>query len=117
TERFLEGDADFSYEEILGALRKGVLAHQIVPVTCGSAFKNKGVQFLLDAVVSFLPSPIDVPAIQGVKPNTGSEDSAPEKLERHADPEEPFSALAFKIVNDPFVGQLTFLRAYSGVLK
>ncbi len=111
-ERYLEGDTNFSHDEIIRAIRNGVLTHKMVPVTCGSAFKNKGVQHLLDCVVNFLPSPVDVPAIQGVDPNDESK-----KLERKPSETEPFSALAFKIINDPFVGQLTFLRAYSGVLE
>ncbi|MBW2507243.1 MAG: elongation factor G [Deltaproteobacteria bacterium] len=111
-ERYLEGDTEFTPEEILAGLRKGCLQQTIVPVLTGSAFKNKGVQQLLDAVVNFLPSPIDVPAIQGVDPDD------PEKvMERKASDDEPFSALAFKIINDPFVGQLTFFRVYSGVLE
>ncbi|MGB5810238.1 MAG: elongation factor G [Polyangiales bacterium] len=111
-ERYLEGDTSFSEDEILRAVRKGCLQQSIVPVLTGSAFKNKGVQQLMDAVVNFLPSPMDVPPIQGVDP------SDPEKvLERPASDDEPFSALAFKIVNDPFVGQLTFFRVYSGVLE
>jgi elongation factor G len=111
-ERYLEGDTDFTSEQIIGALRKGCLTQTIVPVLTGSAFKNKGVQQLLDAVVNFLPSPVEVAAIQGVDPED------PEKrLERKASDEEPFSALAFKIINDPFVGQLTFFRVYSGVLE
>ena len=111
-ERYLEGDTDFSEEELLRALRKGCLEQSIVPVLTGSAFKNKGVQQLLDAVVNFLPSPLDVPAIQGVDPNDPEK-----KLERKASDDEPFSALAFKIINDPFVGQLTFFRVYSGMLE
>jgi len=116
-ERYLEGDTDFAVEEILGALRKGTLAtsdggiQKLVPVCCGSAFKNKGVQALLDAVVDFLPSPLDVPPMPGVDP-----DDHDKHLVRHASDDEPFSGLAFKIINDPFVGQLTFIRAYSGVL-
>ena len=111
-ERYLEGDTDFSEEELLRALRKGCLEQSIVPVLTGSAFKNKGVQQLLDAVVNFLPSPLEVPAIQGVDP-----DDLEKKMERVASDDEPFSALAFKIINDPFVGQLTFFRVYSGVLE
>jgi elongation factor G len=111
-ERFLEGDTDFSEDEILRAIRKGCLEQSIVPVLTGSAFKNKGVQQLMDAVVNFLPSPLEVAAIQGVDPKD------PEKtMERKASDDEPFSALAFKIVNDSFVGQLTFFRVYSGVLE
>ncbi len=96
-------------QEIRTALRKGTVAGSIVPMICGSAFKNKGVQLLLDAVVDYLPAPIDVPAIQGMKL-----DGTP--VERHANDEEPMSALAFKIMADPF-GRLTFVRVYSGVLK
>jgi len=111
-ERYLEGDFDFSENEILVALRKGTLEFKLVPVLCGSAFKNKGVQQLLDAVVNFMPSPLDVPPIQGVDP-----DDPEKKMERPASDDEPFAALAFKIINDPYVGQLTFFRVYSGVLQ
>ncbi len=111
-ERYLEGDTDFTPEEILAGIRKGCLEQTIVPVLTGSAFKNKGVQQLLDAVVNFLPSPVEVPAIQGVDP-----DDPNKVLVRKASDDEPFSALAFKIINDPFVGQLTFFRVYSGVLE
>ena len=111
-ERYLEGNTDFSETEILTALRKGCLEQKIVPVLCGSAFKNKGVQQLLDAVVNFLPSPLDVPDIEGTDVR-----DAEKKIIRKASDDEPFSALAFKIINDPFVGQLTFFRVYSGVLE
>jgi len=111
-ERFLEGDTDFSEQEILAAIRKGTLARKIVPVLCGSSFKNKGVQQLLDAVVNFLPSPKDIPAVEGVDPNDPEK-----KLIRETSDDAPFSALAFKIINDPYVGQLTFLRGYSGVVE
>ncbi|MBW2215324.1 MAG: elongation factor G, partial [Deltaproteobacteria bacterium] len=111
-ERYLEGDTDFSDEELLRALRKGCLEQSIVPVLTGSAFKNKGVQQLMDAIVNFLPSPLDIPPIQGVDP-----DDPEKKMERRASDDDPFSALAFKIINDPFVGQLTFFRVYSGVLE
>jgi elongation factor G len=111
-ERYLEGDTDFSEDELLKALRKGCLEQTIVPVLTGSAFKNKGVQQLMDAIVNFLPSPLDVPAIEGVDP-----DHPEKKMERKASDDEPFSALAFKIINDSFVGQLTFFRVYSGVLE
>jgi elongation factor G len=111
-ERYLEGDTDFTPNEIIAAVRKGCLEQSIVPVLTGSAFKNKGVQQLLDAVVHFLPSPLEVPAIQGVDP-----EDPEKKMERKASDDEPFSALAFKIINDPFVGQLTFFRVYSGVLE
>ncbi|MGB5191924.1 MAG: elongation factor G [Polyangiales bacterium] len=111
-ERYLEGDTDFTPEQILAGIRKGCLEQTIVPVLTGSAFKNKGVQQLLDAVVNFLPSPVEVPAIQGVDP-----DDPNKVLVRKASDDEPFSALAFKIINDPFVGQLTFFRVYSGMLE
>jgi elongation factor G len=111
-ERYLEGDTSFSENEIISALRKGTLAFKLVPVICGSAFKNKGVQQLLDAVINFLPSPLDVPPIEGTDP-----DDKEKKLYRNASDDEPFSALAFKIINDPYVGQLTFFRVYSGVLQ
>ena len=107
-EKYLEGE-ELTEEEIRDALRKGTIAGTIVPVLCGSAFKNKGVQLLLDAVVDYLPAPIDVPAIQGTLPNGTV-------AERAADDEAPLSALAFKIMADPF-GRLTFLRVYSGVLN
>ena len=108
-EKYLEGAA-ISEDEIRGAIRKGCLAMTLVPVLCGSAFKNRGVQLLLDAVVEFLPSPIDVPPVKGIDPDS-KEDS-----EREAKDTAPFSALAFKIMTDPFVGTLTFFRVYSGVL-
>ena len=111
-ERYLEGDTDFSEAEILKALRDGTLTFKLVPVLCGSAFKNKGVQQLLDAVVNFLPSPLDVLAIQGT-----DVDDAEKVMERPASDDEPFAALAFKIINDPYVGNLTFFRVYSGVLQ
>jgi elongation factor G len=107
TEKYLEGE-DLTEDEIRSALRKGTISGQIVPMFCGSAFKNKGVQLLLDAVVDYLPSPIEVPAIQGTLPD-GSVAS------RNADDEEPLAALAFKIMADPY-GRLTFIRVYSGVL-
>jgi elongation factor G len=107
-EKYLEGE-ELTEAEIRGAIRKGTIAGTIVPVLCGSAFKNKGVQLLLDGVVDYLPSPSDVAAIQGTLPD-GS------VAERGADDEAPMSALAFKIMSDPF-GRLTFLRVYSGILK
>ncbi len=112
TERYLEGDTDFSEDEILHALRRGTLSFRIVPVLCGSAFKNKGVQQLLDAVINFLPSPLDVPPVEGSAPEDPTE-----KMHRKADDSAPFSALAFKILHDPFVGTLTFFRVYSGSVK
>jgi elongation factor G len=106
-EKYLEGE-ELTEAEIKRGLREGTLKRTIVPVLCGSAFKNKGVQLLLDAVVDYLPSPIDVPAIQGLLPDGG-------EAARKSDDGEPFSALAFKIASDPY-GRLTFLRVYSGVL-
>ncbi|MES0875375.1 elongation factor G [Sinimarinibacterium thermocellulolyticum] len=108
--KYLE-EGDLAEDEIKKALRQRTIALEIVPMLCGSAFKNKGVQAMLDAVVEYLPSPVDVPAIKGEDPNTGA------PTERHASDDEPFSALGFKIMTDPFVGQLTFIRVYSGVLK
>lgn len=105
------GEGQLSEDQIRAGLRQGTLSGQLVPVLCGSAFKNKGVQPLLDAVVDYLPSPLDVPPIEGHDPNTG------DSLVRHADDDEPFSALIFKIMTDPFVGQLTFMRVYSGHVK
>ncbi len=107
--KFMEGE-DLTVEELKAGLRKATCNNQIVPVTCGTAFKNKGVQMLLDAVVDYMPSPIDVKAIQGEL-----EDGT--KIEKHSSDDEPFAALAFKVMTDPFVGRLTFLRVYSGVLK
>ena len=109
-ERYLEGD-EISQEELKTAIRKATCAAEFYPVLCGSAFKNKGVQLMLDAVVDYLPSPLDVPAIKGIDPNTDAE------VERHSSDEEPFSALAFKVMTDPFVGRLTFFRVYSGTLQ
>ena len=103
-------EEEVSVEELKAALRKGVIACKINPVFVGSAYKNKGVQELLDAVVDYLPAPVDVPAIKGTIPGTDEED------ERPSDPKAPFSALAFKIMTDPFVGKLTYLRVYSGSL-
>ena len=103
-------EEEVSVEELKAALRKGVIACKINPVFVGSAYKNKGVQELLDAVVDYLPAPTDVPAIKGTNPETGEED------ERPSDPKAPFAALAFKIMTDPFVGKLTYLRVYSGHL-
>jgi elongation factor G len=109
TEKYLNGES-FSEDEIKAALRQRTIAGEIVPMLAGSAFKNKGVQAMLDAVVEYLPSPTDVPAIAGT-----DEDDNP--IERHPADDEPFSALAFKIMTDPFVGQLTFFRVYSGVVN
>ena len=109
-ERYLEGE-EISEAELKAAIRKATCAVEFYPVLCGSAFKNKGVQLMLDAVVDYLPSPLDVPAIKGIDPNTDAE------VERHSSDEEPFSALAFKVMTDPFVGRLTFFRVYSGTLQ
>src|SRR3989344_886971 len=107
---YLEGK-EISLETLKVALRKAVIANRIFPVDAGSALKNKGVQLVLDAVVDYLPSPLDIPAIKGIDPRTG------EEIERHASDTEPFSALAFKLQSDPFVGQLTFFRVYSGTVE
>ena len=104
--KYLEGE-ELTNEEIKGAIRKGVLAVDLFPVLCGTAYKYKGVQLVLDAVLDYLPSPIDIPAIKG-------EDENGNEVERHADDNEPFAALAFKVMADPFVGKLTFFRVYSG---
>ena len=108
-EDYLEGK-EISVETLKKCIRKGTLSQSFVPVFCGTAFKNKGVQLLLDAVVDYLPSPLDIPAIKGTNPDTEAEDV------RHPSDKEPLSALAFKIMNDPFVGSLTFVRIYSGVM-
>ena len=109
---FLEGkEKDISPDTLKAVLRKAVIANKIFPVFAGSALKNKGIQLVLDAVVDFLPSPLDIPAIKGLDPRTG------EEVERHASDAEPFSALAFKLQSDPFVGQLTFFRVYSGTIE
>jgi elongation factor G len=107
--KYLDGE-EFTYEEIIGALRKAVIANEIVPVCCGTAYRNKGVQLLLDAVVDFMPSPLDIESVKGVDPDTQ------EELVRHASDDEPLSVLAFKIMTDPFVGRLAFVRVYSGVM-
>jgi elongation factor G len=108
--KYLEGE-EISVEEIKRGLRKATIEGKIIPVTGGSAFKNKGVQLMLDAVVDYLPAPTDVPAIKGIHPDTEAED------ERHSSDTEPFAALAFKIMTDPYVGRLTFIRVYSGKLE
>jgi len=110
-EKYLEG-GDLSEEEIRSGIRKRTLANEIVPTLCGSAFKNKGVQAMLDAIIELMPSPLDVPAIKGTL-----DDKDQSEAERHSSDDEPFSALAFKIATDPFVGTLTFFRVYSGVLN
>lgn len=109
-EKYLSSE-EITEEDIVRGLRKATIATQLFPVYCGTALKNKGVQPILDGVIAYLPSPIDVPAIKGIDPNTGAE------VERKSDDNEPLSILAFKVATDPFVGQLTFFRVYSGVLK
>jgi elongation factor G len=110
-EKFVEGGA-ITDEELVAGIRKATIAQKIFPVICGSAFKNKGIQNMLDAVVDYLPSPVEVPPVQGV-----SVDDKEKVIERRSDDKEPFSGLIFKIMTDPYVGQLCFLRVYSGVLK
>lgn len=114
--KYLE-EGDLSVEEIKAGLRMRTLASEIVPAVCGSSFKNKGVPLVLDAVIDFLPAPTEIPAIQGIHPDHIEQGDEAPKDERHADDNEPFSALAFKIATDPFVGTLTFVRVYSGVLE
>jgi len=108
--KYLEGE-EITNEELKAAIRKATINVEFFPVLCGSAFKNKGVQLMLDAVIDYLPSPLDIPAIKGINPDTEEEETRP------ASDEEPFAALAFKIMTDPFVGRLTFFRVYSGVLN
>jgi elongation factor G len=108
--KYLAGE-EVSVPELKNILRKAVIANKVFPVFCGSALKNKGVQLVLNAVVEYLPSPLDMPAIKGIDPRTG------EEIERHPKDEEPFAALAFKLQADPFVGQLTFFRVYSGTIE
>ena len=110
-EKYFEDPDSLTKEEIIAAIRKGTIAMQIVPACCGSSFKNKGVQFLLDAVMRYLPSPLDKGAVKGTNPRTG------EEITRKPSADEPFCALVFKIATDPFVGRLAFLRAYSGRLE
>ena len=109
-EKYFEDPDSLTRDEIIAAIRKGCISMQIVPACCGSSFKNKGVQFLLDAVMRYLPSPLDKGAVKGTDPRTGNE------VERKPSAEEPFCALVFKIATDPFVGRLAFMRAYSGRL-
>ncbi len=108
-DKYLEGE-ELGTDELKVAIRKACIACEIIPVFCGSAYRNKGVQKLLDGVIDYMPAPTDIPAIKGIDPDTGDE------VERHSSDEEPFSALAFKIMNDPFVGKLAFFRVYSGTL-
>ncbi len=107
---YLEGE-EITVERLKAAIRQATLDIDLTPVLCGSSFKNKGVQMLLDAVVDYLPSPLDIPAVEGVNPKNGA------TVSRAADDDEPFSAIAFKIMSDPFVGKLTYFRVYSGTLK
>ncbi len=109
-EKYLEGE-ELTEAEIKAGIRSATIGCKIFPVMCGSAYKNKGVKLLLDAVLEYMPSPLDVPAIKGGDPDTG------EEIEKHASDEEPFAALAFKIMTDPFVGKLSFFRVYSGTLE
>ncbi|WP_141434113.1 elongation factor G [Bacillus sp. 03113] len=109
-EKYLGGE-EITNEEIKAAIRQGTVNVEFYPVICGSAFKNKGVQLMLDAVIDYLPSPLDVPAIKGTLPDSE------EEVERHSSDDEPFSALAFKVMTDPYVGKLTFFRVYSGTLE
>ena len=109
-EKYFE-EGELSIDEIKSCIRKATIANHMVPVTCGTSYKNKGVQKLLDAIIDYMPSPLDVPAIKGVNPDTGEEE------ERPSSDDEPFSALAFKIATDPFVGKLAFFRVYSGVVN
>jgi elongation factor G len=108
---YIEDESSVTAEMIRRAVRAGTLADEITPVLLGSAFKNKGVQLLLDAVVDYLPSPLDVPPVHGIDPKSGGDE------ERPADPKAPFSALAFKVMSDPYVGKLTYFRVYSGTLR
>ena len=110
-EKYLGGE-EISVEELKAAIRKATCAVEFYPVICGSAFKNKGVQLMLDAVIDYLPSPLDVPSIKGHAP-----DDEDDVIERHSSDEEPFSALAFKVMTDPYVGKLTFFRVYSGTME
>lgn len=110
-EKYLNGDTNFTEEEIKSAIRKGVISCKFFPVLCGSSYKNKGVQPMLDAVTFYLPSPLDIAAVKGKDPNTG------EELKRETNNKAPFCALMFKIQADPFVGKLTYVRVYSGVLR
>lgn len=109
-EKYFEGE-ELTIDEIKKTIRKATIANEMVPVTCGTSYRNKGVQLLLNAIVDYMPAPVDIPSIKGVNPDTGEEDV------RHSSDEEPFAALAFKIATDPFVGKLCFFRVYSGVVN
>ena len=108
--KYLEGE-ELTKEEIKAALRKATISNEIVPVVCGSSYKNRGVQKLLDAIVDYMPAPTDVEAIKGTNPETGEEE------DRASSDDQPFSALAFKIMTDPYVGKLCFFRVYSGTVE
>ena len=109
-EKYFEGE-ELTIDEIKKTIRKATIANEMVPVTCGTSYRNKGVQLLLNAIVDYMPAPVDIPSIKGVNPYTGEEDV------RHSSDDEPFAALAFKIATDPFVGKLCFFRVYSGVVN
>ncbi len=109
-EKYLEGE-ELTIEELKGAIRRATIENKIIPVVCGSSYRNKGVQKMLDAVIDYMPAPTDIPAIKGTDPDTG------EELERQAGDDQPFSALAFKIMTDPFVGKLCYFRVYSGLIN
>ena len=109
-EKYFEGE-ELTVEEIKRTIRKATIANEMVPVCCGTSYRNKGVQLLLDAIVEYMPAPVDIPAIKGINPDTEAED------ERHSSDDEPFAALAFKIATDPYVGKLCFFRVYSGVVN
>ena len=111
-EKYMEGE-EFTVDEIKSAIRKATIANTMVPVVCGTSYKNKGVQKLLDAIVDYMPSPLDIEAIKGIDPDKDEEDNI---TVRHSSDEEPFSALAFKIATDPFIGRLCFIRVYSGTI-
>ena len=111
-EKYLNGD-ELTVDEIKGAIRKSTIANTMVPVVCGTSYKNKGVQKLLDAIVDYMPSPLDIPPIKGIDPDKSEDDN---ETVRHSSDEEPFSALAFKIATDPFIGRLCFIRVYSGTV-
>ncbi len=113
-EKYMEGE-EFTVEEIKAAIRKSTIANTMVPVVCGTSYKNKGVQKLLDAIVDYMPSPLDIPPIKGIDPD--KKDDEDNETVRHSSDEEPFSALAFKIATDPFIGRLCFIRVYSGTIS
>ncbi len=113
-EKYMEGE-EFTIDEIKSAIRKSTIANTMVPVVCGTSYKNKGVQKLLDAIVDYMPSPLDVPAVKGVDPRK-PDDAEDNEIVRHSTDDEPFAALAFKIATDPFIGRLCFIRVYSGTL-